>query len=102
MLRIKVGALDFTARWEEAAAPRTCAAVLTGGSPMLTNALLSRLLASRLVPREAKLAAIELPHLDPFGRGNVDSRVDTNPTGLPRSNRLATHGNGLEGRTYLS
>ena len=26
MLRIKVGALDFTARWEEAAAPRTCAA----------------------------------------------------------------------------
>jgi len=26
MLRIKVGSLDFTARWEEAAAPRTCAA----------------------------------------------------------------------------
>jgi len=26
MLRINVGSLDFTARWEEAAAPRTCAA----------------------------------------------------------------------------
>jgi hypothetical protein len=26
MLRIKVGSLDFTARWEEAAAPQTCAA----------------------------------------------------------------------------